>query len=75
MIPAVGEFSHDDRAFDTGVLGDLPDRGFKRPEHDRNARCDVRIRSRQSDQDRPGAQQGNSTARNNAFLSRGARGV
>ena len=42
-VLAVGELSDDDRAFDAGILGDLPDRGLERPEHDRDARRDVGV--------------------------------
>ena len=66
------QLADDDRAFDAGVLDDLPDRGLKRPQHDRDARRDVGIGPGQRGQGRLGAQQRHAAAGNDAFLDRRA---
>ena len=66
------DLADDDRAFHARVFGDLASRGFKRLEHDIDARLNVGIVVGDLADGVLGAQQRHAPARYNAFLDRGA---
>src|SRR5277367_6141660 len=65
----------DDRAFDTGILGDLAQRRFDGLEHDVDAGLDVGIAVGQLTDRLLGAKESDAAARHDAFLDRGAGGI
>ena len=60
----------DDRTLHARILGDLADRGLKRPEHDVDAGLDVCIVAAELADRRLGAQQRDAAAGHDAFLDR-----